>query len=323
MILYIYLRRRAMKKRWGDVRAGLWIALARFALLKLRRHSIEPRNWRPQILLFTGNPAKRRSLVRMASWFSQNQGLVTAVQLIVGDIEEVYGDIDRNRLEMDVALDEEGLVAFSEVDVVKDYECGVLDIIQANGMAGLQSNTVMFGWPKKPGRLESTLRIMRSVSKTGKSTIIARTKWGHEPGREKQIDIWWRGLQNNGDLMLLLAHLLKMNAEWSSARLRICSIVESEEERERMDSSLKNLVPEIRIEAAIEVIVRPEGKNAADLMHAHSRDSAIVFLGLREPESGEESAYAERLRKLAAGFNTIIFVRNAGEFAGNLIHTEH
>jgi len=323
LTLLIYLRRRAMKKRWGDVRAGLWIALARFALLKLRRHSIDPRNWRPQILLFTGNPAKRRGLVCMANWFSQNQGLVTAVQLIVGDIDEEYKDIEKKRWEMDKALDEEGLVAFSEVDVVSDYEFGVLDIIQANGIAGLQSNTVMFGWPKRPGRLESTLRIMRSVSRTGKSTIIARTRWIHEPGQEKRIDIWWRGLQNNGDLMLLLAHLLKLNTEWSGANIRICSIVESEEERERMDASLNNLVPETRIKAAIEVIVRPKDITAAAVMHAHSRDSAIVFLGLREPEPGTESEYAERLRELAEGFNTTIFVRNAGEFAGHLVQTDY
>ncbi len=319
--LYIYLRRRAMKKRWGDVRAGLWIALARFSLLKLRRHSIEPRNWRPQILLFTGNPAKRRGLVRLANWFSQNQGLVTAVQLIVGDIDEKYKDIDMKRKEMDSALDEEGLVAFSEVDVVSDYESGILDVIQANGMAGLQSNTVMFGWPKRPGRLESTLRIMRSISKTGRSTIIARIQWALEPGQDMRIDIWWRGLQNNGDLMLLLAHLLKMNTEWSGAKLRICSMVDTEEEQEKMTDSLKALVPETRIHADIEVILQPKGVSVAEAMHDYSRGSAIVFLGLREPEPGTEFEYAERLRRLAEGFNTAIFVRNAGEFAGHLVHT--
>jgi len=321
--LYIYLRRRAMKKRWGDVRAGLWIALARFALLKLRRHTIEPRNWRPQILLFTGNPAKRRGLVRLANWFSQNQGLVTAVQLIVGDIDEKHDEIDIKRKEMDAALNKEGLVAFSEVDVVTDYECGVLDVIQANGIAGLQSNTVMFGWPKRPGRLESTLRIMRSISRTGRSTIVARTQWALEPGQEMRIDIWWRGLQNNGDLMLLLAHLLKMNTEWSGAKVRICSLVETEEERQKMASSLKILVPETRIQAESDVIIRPQDLSAAEAMHIHSRGAATVFLGLREPEPGTEDEYAARLRVLAEGFNTTIFVRNAGEFAGHLVHTHH
>jgi amino acid transporter len=37
--LYLYLRRRALKRRWGDARAGVWLTLARFALLRLRGHA--------------------------------------------------------------------------------------------------------------------------------------------------------------------------------------------------------------------------------------------------------------------------------------------
>ena len=41
---------------------------------------------------------------------------------------------------------------------------------RANGIAGLQSNTVLVGWPQKPGRLEAWLRIMRALSRVEKST---------------------------------------------------------------------------------------------------------------------------------------------------------
>ena len=207
LALYTHLRRKSMKKRWGDVRAGLWVALARFALLKLREHETDPRNWRPQILLFSGNVTKRIGLVRLASWFNQNRGLITACQIVVGDLTKKRSDFENKQLEMQRVLEEEGLVAFSEVNVVQDYESGLVDIAQANGIANLRSNTVMFGWPQKQDRLESILRIMRPISSIGKSTIIAKLDWAHEPGQQKNIDIWWRGLQNNGDLMLLLAYL--------------------------------------------------------------------------------------------------------------------
>ena len=46
-----------------------------------------------------------------------------------------------------------------------------------------------------------------------------RLNWRHEPGMTKRVDLWWGGLQNNGDLMLLLAHLLTLNAEWNDARV--------------------------------------------------------------------------------------------------------
>jgi len=319
LLLLLYLRRRALQKRWGDVRAGLWVALARFALLKLRGHSTDPRNWRPQILLFVGDVSKRLGLVRLASWFNQGRGLITACQLVVGDLEREDIDIEAKRKEMDRVLKEKRLVAFSTVDVVPDYEGGVIDIMQASGIAGLESNTVMFGLPKKMDRLESILKIMRAVSKRGKSTIIANLKWAHEPGQEKRIDLWWRGLQANGDLMLLLAHLLSLNHEWSDARIVIRSIVLHEEDRENMMSNLNTLISESRIRAEAEVIVKPPDRTVTQIMHDYSQKTDMTLLGLMEPKSGEEADYAERLMKLAEGFNTTIFVRNAGEFAGYLV----
>lgn len=319
IMLYSYLRRRALKKRWGDVRAGLWVALARFALLRLREHETDPRNWRPQILLFSGDVTKRLGLVRLASWLNQNRGLVTACQIVVGDVTKKKADFKTKRAAMQNVLEEEGLVAFSEVNVVQDYESGLVDIAQANGMANLRSNTVMFGWPQKQDRLESILRIIRSISSIGKSTIIAKLDWAHEPGQQKSIDIWWRGLQKNGDLMLLLAYLLNLNREWNNAKIIIRSIVENEKEKSKMVSSLNHLAPQTRIQVETEVIVRPHDKSVTEVMHEHSQNASIVFLGLMEPTTGQETEYARRLVELADGFNTTIFVRNAGEFAGSLV----
>ncbi|UCE08667.1 MAG: hypothetical protein JSW07_01295 [bacterium] len=119
--------------------------------------------------------------------------------------------------------------------------------------------------------------------------------------------------------MLLLAYLLNLNPEWSDAKIMVRSIVENEKERYNMATSLNELVPAIRIKAVTEVIVKPADMTVVNVMHSYSRNSDVVFLGLMEPESGAESEYAKRLIELASKFNTTIFVRNAGEFAGHLI----
>ncbi len=94
-LLYLSLRRRSLQKRWGDVRAGMWVAVARYALLKLRRHRGDPRNWRAHILLFVGDPVKRLGLVRLANWFNQNRGVVTACQMVTGDLMAESIDIEQ------------------------------------------------------------------------------------------------------------------------------------------------------------------------------------------------------------------------------------
>ncbi len=320
LMLYLYLRRRALRREWGDVRAGMWIAVARFALMKLRENRTDPRNWRPHILLLAGDPGKRISLVRLASWFNQDRGIVTACKLMTGDLRDSAVEIDRVRAEMEAEVRDAGLTAFCEAHVVPDFETGVLGIAQASGVGELQANTVMFGWSKRRERLASQLRLMRALSNAGKSTVISRIRWGHEPGQEKRIDLWWGGLQNNGDLMLLLAHLLRLNPEWNDARLIVRSIARSEAERDAQREGLSELLAETRIDAETEVLYEPDAdRDVADIMHARSGRADVVFLGLMMPPYGDAAPYAERLEELSAGFNTTIFVRNAGRFAGDLL----
>lgn len=321
LALYIHFRRRALRRHWGDVRAGFWTALVRFALLKLKSYSRDrdPRNWRPQILLFVDDPARRLGLVRMATWLNSDRGLVTACQLMVGDLEMQHVEIEQRRREMDEALDAEGLLAFTQVNVVPELERGVIDVTQASGLPGLETNTIMTGWPETPQHQATVMRLLRAMSNAGKSTVLVRLNWRHEPGHRKRIDLWWRGRERNGDLMLLLAYLLSHNPEWRSAAIHVHCIVESDDEARQVGASLASLIPEARIEAEAEVIVRGPGERITEIIVEHSGDADIVFLGLHDPEPGEEKAYAETLTNLSERLPTTVFVRNGSEFAGQLI----
>ena len=176
LALYLVLRRRVLRREWGDVRAGMWITVARFALLKLRENRTDPRNWRPHILLLAGDTGKRINLVRLASWFNQDRGIITACRLVTGDLQDDSIDIDRIQREMEAEVDEAGITAFCEAHVVGDFETGVMGIAQASGVGELSANTVMFGWSKDRDRIASQLRLMRALANAGKSTIISRIK---------------------------------------------------------------------------------------------------------------------------------------------------
>lgn len=319
LLLYLYLRRRAMVSSWGDVRAGFWTALARFALLKLRGRTLQARNWRPNILLFTNNPASRLGLVRMATWFNQDRGVVTVCQLVVGDLQQQGAQLNAQIEELNEALDRAGLVAFGEVDIVPEFESGLVGIAQANGFAGLQSNTLMFGWPNDDKGLAMLLRVTSALSRINKSAILARLPKVEGLTRHQRIDVWWGGLQHNGDLMLLLAHLLNLNPEWRQASVTLRTIVADEQEREPRATQLTELVTEVRIDAETDVLIRPPDRSVIDMMHEASRDADVVFAGLAIPEPGAELEYAGRLFKLADGFAATILVRNNEQFAGTLI----
>jgi amino acid transporter len=317
--IYVALRRRSLNAAWGDLRYGALMSLARATMLQLRRMPVDPRNWRPHILVFAGDLEKRTELVRFASWLNQERGILTVCQLQVGALEDLAKRTPELTRKMNVVLDREGLTAFAEVDVVQDFESGAVDVAQANGIAGITSNTLLFGWSDKPERMAARLRIMRQAAQVGKSTVlcsIAPRSWGKG---FRRIDVWWGGLQNNGDMLLLFAHLLSSNREWARAEIFVKSIATKALTFEQSEASLQELVLRTRIRATVEVIPRQEGVSVQEIIRAQSADADVVFMGLQEPSPGKEEAYAQRLSEMVEELPTVILVRAAGAFAGQLI----
>lgn len=317
--VYAALRRRALSASWGDLRYGALVSLTRALLLKLRRLPVDARNWRPHILVFAGDPHKRVDLLRFAAWLNQNRGILTVSALVIGDLETHAPRIAEEARRLDEFLEEEGMIAFAEAEVATDFEAGVLNICQANGIAGLTSNTIMFGWSEKRDRLEAQLRIARGAAMLGKSTIVCRIAMRRWSSRLERIDVWWGGLDNNGDMLLLFAHLVSLNPEWSKAEITVKTVSSNAMTFEQTKRRLSELVARCRIKATSEVVERSPGATVREIIQDESRSADLVFLGLRTPEVGGESDYAERLLELVGDLPTVILVRAAGPFAGQLL----
>lgn len=309
--LYFYLQRRKLQKEWGDARAGFWFSIARYALVNHDPHVGKSRTWRPSILVFVGSAAKELSLLRLADWFSHRHGIVTASHIEEGDLVTMHPDISAIHKEMDQVLRGAGLTAFSDVHVVKDFESGALNIAQAHGIAGLKSNTVMFGWPNQEEKLYSMLRLAGALDKTWVSTLIVKMQDNYVPIPSGTITIWWGGQRRNGDLMLLLAYLLQNNPVWNGSGIVVRTIITSEDDdQQKVANNLKSLIGKTRIRARVEVIRKTKHETVVDIIHRHSKSAMLTFIGLDKPESGAEIAYAKRLVHLANGIENVAFVHN-------------
>ena len=325
LALYLGLSRREFQAGWGDARRGLYENLIRWALVQLDRHPITPRSWRPHILVFVEDLRKELDLVRFGDWFCQHRGVVTVCQLQVGENPNPETSIREAKTLMRDLLAAEGLVAFPEVDLARDLVDGIVDVTQANGMGGIASNTVLLGWPED-GQLQiEFLRAMRRLETLNKSLIFARIRpqlLYRRAGVERQIMVWWGGLQRNGDLMLLLTYLLSGNSSWRSAKVKVMSLASSGTMQQQTESNLKRLLAAIRIEAEIEVLLKDPEAKVADVIRERSSDAEVVLIGLATPEIGQEAEYAARLEALTEGLPNVLFVKNASCFVGELITHE-
>jgi len=305
--LYIWLRSRSLEQQWGDVSVGFWIKLSRYALLQLNNRKIRGRNWRPLMLIFVRNIDKRLTLIKFAERLGQNHGILTIANLQFSSQILDPGERNRLELEMRAKLKRFGFQAFCEVHGATDFRSGIVEISKGHGLAGIHTNTIVFGWSEKEEGQVEELRTIRDLKGKGKNILLCRFTTDL-PKKAKRIDIWWGGQQNNGDLMLMCAYLLKLNRQWEYAEIRILSAVENEEQKIRLRNGIQRLVPKARIKAAVNVFVH-EGK-FRNVLYENSKDSDIVFMGLPDIKEGDELHMAKNLEDLCEGLRAAVFVQN-------------
>ena len=320
--IYLLMRRRALAAPWGDLRRGAIMSLIRSSVIQLRRLPRDPRNWRPNILLFAGDINRRPDLVRFGAWLVQDRGILTVCEIREGTIDRDAAWLHSRTTQLNEELTDLGVVAFGEVDIVEEFESGAVAVAQANGIAGIESNTVMFGWSRKPDRQISQLRIIERLAQLGKSAVICRTGSDRLRPKNRQIHVWWGGLQQNGDMLALFAHLLSLNPEWRDSKIQIKSIATSEMMAERNKVLLTKLVESARLRATVDVLQKEPDRTVSSIIAEHSADADVVLMGLRANEPGEEAEYVERVRRLMEGLPTVILVRNASSFRGRLLGDE-
>lgn len=305
--LYIWLRSRTIEQQWGDVSVGFWIKVARYALLQLKNRTAYGRNWRPLMLLFVKDVEKQLSLIKLGELLGQNHGILTLAHLT--DATHIIAEDKRKNMEVEMRkkIAYHGFQAFCEVHAVFDFQEGFVEISKGHGLAGLRTNTILFDWSNDEEGQIKELKAIRALSEKDKNVILYKSTAGLTQ-RGKRVDIWWRGQQNNGDLMLLLAHLLKLNRSWENAELRILSLVQNAEQRQKLNMGLEELLLEARIRATVNVVV--SDKSFMEILHQKSRRSDIVFVGLPVPVEGQEKKMAKQLNAICLGLETTVFVQN-------------
>ncbi|MGE3806482.1 MAG: amino acid permease [Gemmataceae bacterium] len=310
-LLHWYIGAKEVEARWGDLQSGLLFERARNNLVKLEHELYHPKNWRPIILAFSGGGWSRPHLAVYGHWFSAGRGILSLGQVIQGEVENrLQRRINQERLLHDF-IREQKLEAFPAVVVAKYLSDGIESLVQSHGLGALRPNTILLGWPNDPDRAETFGATLRSVAGLERSILAVRLP--HEPEDPWQvapgsIDVWWRGYQN-GELMLLLAHLLTINAEWRTHPIRLLRVIENAAGEADVHKHLTDLIEASRIRAFPHVVVATDPHTA---MQETSRDAALVFLGFEAPEEGQEKEFYERMEAWAGKLQRVVLVDSIG-----------
>jgi amino acid transporter len=322
LAIFLWLQRRGMEAAWGDVRMGIWLALIQAGLSRLQR-PVDPRNWRPHLLVLTGAPTRRWHLVELAANFTHNRGILTiATVLGSGSVT-----LERRRgLETGIQdfLLKRGVQALVRVVSAPDPFSGSEQLVETYGLGNLVPNTVLLGDTKEEEHQEPYCRMVERFYRARRNVLIVREDADRGFGARKVIDIWWGGLQGNGALMLILAYLLQSGLEWRGARVRLKMVVPTSEAVQRAQANLSAMAERTRIGAETYVLAA-EGRPFFDLVRESSRDADLVLIGIARPDKGGFGSYYAQLRENTEGLPSTVFVLAAEEivFREVLFRFEH
>lgn len=312
--IYFYLRRRAVARTWGDVRSGIWFAVARYALLNLQSQQYHVKNWRPNILVFTGQPHNRERLAQMAEWLTQGHGIVTFVQVLVGNVTQLAGRGLRETARKSIRkyIQDRRMTAFADAQIVKDFNDGALAIAQSHGVGGLEPNAVMLGWSGTPEGQVSQLKLLHGMIQLDKSVLLLNYDDERKFGQKQIIDVWWGGRGGNAELMLLLAYLIRQHRAWYNAGIRLIRVIDSKDGYEQTKAHMEELLSSIRVTAEVIIIVRDDhSRPMADIICQHSGQTDLTVLGMQVPDLETLEAYRQYLDTLMHRMGSVLLVRSA------------
>jgi hypothetical protein len=285
--IYQYLKRTSGPARWADSRRSYHLQQARNHILSAANEPQHPRDWRPQLLLFSSDSNRRKQLLNFASWLEGDAGLTTVVRILEGQGAKMRKLREEAEDELRADLTDSGLEAFPLVITVPDFNQGLHTLVQAFGVGPLRANTILLNWlgeaPGGTSVFKEMLygRPLRTAFRSGCNIMvldIKPDKWMRlktMPSNARRIDVWWWG-DSTSRLMLLLAYIMTRSEVWEEAEIRVLAVA-SEEQSENTVEELKNTLNEVRIDADPQIVQIVN----ADIVAEHSTDAALVFLPFR------------------------------------------
>ncbi|MDJ0755207.1 MAG: hypothetical protein QNJ45_16915 [Ardenticatenaceae bacterium] len=313
--VYFFLQRQRLNRTWGDVRTGIWLALARHALLQLEGQKLDAKNWRPNIMVFTGQPHNRQQLVTMANWLTLGHGIVTFFQLIVGDIRKLHnrGLRETARRSIHDYIVKNKMSAFAEAEIVSSFKTGLLSIAQAHGIGELESNAVLMGWSRSADGRTMQMALTRELFTLQKSILFLNVNDEKGFGQRRKIHVWWQGRGANANLMLVLAYIIRQHPTWREAEIRILRIVGAAEAVPTTKAHLQGEISAARVKAEPVILVNPDKRPITSIISEESHEADLTLIGMQLPSEADETSYGERLNALVNSIGTVLIVRNAEE----------
>jgi amino acid transporter len=307
---YVLLLRRRIEAPGGDVRSGLFAALAEWAAQKVTEFPPSPeRSWKPSILVPVERMTQLRGGFPLLVDLTSQGGSIKLLGLEEGE----EGREIRSELKSFArAFRKEGI--FARTTFIEEAEPGqgLIAAMQALDGAFFRPNCVFTRLPldEDPVEEETIRRMVRRARRLRTGVILFADHPEARLGRRQSVNVWirdqspdWKvGMRlGNMDMSLLLGHILR--TAWGG-RLTVVCIVADEQETEAAREFVRRVADLARL-PAVDIVIR-SGTMEEQIPRVPTADLDVFGM------SGEpDFAFARHVLETTA--SSCLFVRDSGE----------
>lgn len=305
--LFAYLTRRQLKLQTGDAWEGIWTSLVRSGLFRLSRTTRQQRNWRPNIVAFSGaGEGHDAALGAIGESLLGGTGMLTKLSFVPTP-EHQHQEPPAKRAV--VEGEPPPLGVFQRNVVADDPFVGIPAVCRYHGLAGCEPNTVLLDWDgygKDPQRLAA---LLAELAELDINQLIFVPDRAMDAKRESRIDVWWREGAGNLQLSLSLVRFLTASQRFEDARVRFLVISDDVANNDILRTTARRYLVENRIDAAIKVLSNTfEVKPIEEWVRAESTDSLLCIVPLPNEASAADHDFLTRIdRALDSLHETLLF----------------
>ncbi len=291
IMIYVWVHKRHLNRRWQDIRTSFWQFLFRVLLYRLRDYEPDIRNWRPNLLVFAGEPTRHWYLVELAHALSQDRGIMTLATVVKETESEEHLSLIEQRV--DQVCEKGHVTALNVVQRSENLMHGIRDLIRYYGLGPIRPNTVLLGHSYDFHHRRDFTDLIRHATDKEHNIILAR-EHPEAKATARRMDIWWSGSKRNLGFMLAIAYLMQHSLIWADLHIQVNSIVEPSHDPAHFSGNLLAMLGNSRLTAQTAVWHHREGTDLFAEIRRLSADAEVVMMGMRPPSDyGDPVAYED------------------------------
>lgn len=307
--LYIFIKSKKHLTRWEDFRYSLLLLISRNVIYKLSQLTSSSKNWRPNLLVFIGDPLLRKHLTQLSFQMTNKQGFLIFSSIFP---KTSYCDLEEKKIKL--LLEKKKIQALIKTKRSDSLIEGMKALIEDIGLGNLSFNTVVIGATQTEAKFSLMSDLILFIKERKKNLILIKesNRKLTENSKKKKIDLWWGGLDRaNSELMIIFCYMLQKSKEWRNSMITLKSSAKNDQERDEKLTQMESFLKKSRICLNIDVCIHDE-KDIFSTILKSSSDADLVFLGMKAPETNEHkedyARYYENLMKKTENFPTLAFI---------------